>query len=51
MVLAVFSKAFDTVCIKIVITKLHHLIFSKRVIEWSGNYLCSRIHYVQIDDP
>ena len=51
MVLADFSKAFDTVCIKMVITKLHHLIFSKRVIEWSGNYLCSSIHCVQIDDP
>ena len=31
MVLADFSKAFDTVCFKTVITKLHHLGFSKNV--------------------
>ena len=50
MVLADFSKAFDTVCFKTVITKLHHLGFSKNVLEWLANYLCDRRHYVQIDD-
>ena len=50
MVLADFSKAFDTVCIKTVITKLHHLGFSKNVLEWLANYLCGRRQYVQIDD-
>ena len=50
MVLADFSKAFDTVCFKTVITKLHHLGFSKNVLEWLANYLCGRRQYVQIDD-
>ena len=59
MVLADFSKAFDTVCVKMVITKLHHLIFPKGVIEWSGNYLCSimfrlmipshHLHYLSLE--
>lgn len=50
MVLADFSKAFDTVCFKTVIAKLHHLGFSKSILEWLANYLCGRRHYVQIDD-
>lgn len=50
MVLADFSKAFNTVCFKTVITKLHHLGFSKNVLEWLANYLCGRRQYVQIDD-
>ena len=50
MVLADFSKEFDTVCFKTVITKLHHLGFSKNVLEWLANYLCGRRQYVQIDD-
>ena len=50
MLLADFSRAFHTVCFKTVITKLHHLGFSKNVLEWLANYLCSRTHYVQIDD-
>ena len=50
MVLADFSKAFDTVCFKTVITKRHHLGFSKNVLEWLANYLCGRRQYVQIDD-
>lgn len=37
MVLADFSKAFDTVCFKTAITKLHHLGFSKYVLEWLAN--------------
>lgn len=50
MVLAAFSKVFDTVCFKTVITKLHHLGFSKNVLEWLANYLCAGAHHVQIDD-
>ncbi|PFX20980.1 putative RNA-directed DNA polymerase from transposon BS [Stylophora pistillata] len=50
MVLADFSKAVDTFCFKTVITKLHHLGFSKYVLEWLANYLCGRRHYVQIGD-
>ncbi|XP_015759559.1 PREDICTED: uncharacterized protein LOC107338822 [Acropora digitifera] len=50
MVLADFSKAFNTVCFKTLITKLHHLGFSKNVLEWLANYLCGRRQYVQIDD-
>ena len=50
MVQADFSKALDAVCFKTVIAKLHHLGFSKNVLEWLANYLCGRRHYVQIDD-
>lgn len=50
MVLADFSKAFNTFCFKTVISKLHHLGFSKNVLEWLANYLCGRKQYVQIDD-
>ena len=48
MVLADFSKAFDAVCFKTVIIKLHQLGFSNTVLEWLANYLCGRRHYVQI---
>ena len=50
MVLADFSKAFDTVCFKTTINKLYHVGFSKNFLEWLANYLCGRQHYVQIND-
>ena len=34
----------------LLLPKLHHLGFSKNVLEWLANYLCGRRQYVQIDD-
>ena len=51
MVLADFTKAFDTVCFKTLLGKLNRLNFSKSFCMWMSNYLSSRSHYVQIDDP
>ena len=51
MVLADFTKAFDTVCFKtLLLGKLNRLNFSKSFCMWMSNYLSSRSHYVQIDD-
>ena len=50
MVLADFTKAFDTVCFKTLLGKLNRLNFSKSFCMWMSNYLSSRSHYVQIDD-
>lgn len=50
MLLADFSKAFDTVKYKSVLTKLNALGFSKSFLEWSVNYLTGRVQFVQIDD-
>ena len=50
MVLADFSKAFDTVCFKSVITKLHKLNFSKPFLKWIFSYLTDRSQFVQVDD-
>ena len=50
MVLADFSKAFDTVNYKIPITKLSVLGFSKPFLRWLNSYLSDRSHSVQIDD-
>lgn len=48
MVLADFSKAFDTVQYKTLITTLFSLGFSKNF--WLTSYLSNRFHFVQIDD-
>ena len=45
-----FSKAFDTVNYKILITRLSTLGFSKLFLRWSNSYLSDRSHFVQIDD-
>ena len=50
MVLADFSKAFDTVNYKVLITKLSTLGFSKPFLRWLNSYLSDRSHFVQIDD-
>jgi len=50
MVLADFSKAFDTVCFKTVINKMHRVGISKWFLVWLTNYLCDRRHFVQIVD-
>jgi hypothetical protein len=50
MVLADFSKAFDTIKYKTVLTKLNQLGFSNEYLKWTVNYLTGRRHFVQIDD-
>ena len=50
MVLADFSKAFDTVYYKVLITKLSTLGFSKPFLRWLNSYLSDQSHFVQIDD-
>ena len=50
MVLADYSKAFDTVCFKTAIKKMYRLRFSKTFLTGLANYLSDRQHYVQIDD-
>ena len=50
MVMADFSKAFDTVHYGTLLTKLHTLGFSKSFLTWLTSYLSNRSHYVQIDD-
>ena len=44
MVLADFSKAFDTVNYKVLITKLSTLGFSKPFLRWLNSYLSDRSH-------
>ena len=50
MVLADFSKAFDTIKHKTVLEKLGLLGFSKDYLKWTVHYLTDRKHFVQIDD-
>ncbi|XP_048583248.1 uncharacterized protein LOC125562941 [Nematostella vectensis] len=50
VVLADFSKAFDTVAYEVVFKKLHHLGFSKSFLMWVTSYLTGRKQFVQIDD-
>ena len=50
MVLADYSKAFDTVRFKTVLTKLHTLGFSNEFLTWMVHYLSDRRQFVQIDD-
>ena len=50
MVLADFSKAFDTIKYKTVLKKLGLLGFSKDYLKWTIQYLTGRKHFVQIDD-
>ena len=40
MAMADYSKAFDTVRFKSVLTKIHIMGFSKSVLKWMLNYLC-----------
>ena len=50
MVMADFSKAFDTVHYGTLLTKLHTLGFSKSFLTCLTSYLSNCSHYVQIDD-
>ena len=50
MVMADYSKAFDTVDFKTVIRKMNNLGFSKTFMKWLVSYLSERKQYVQIDD-
>ena len=50
MVLANFSKAFDTVCFKTTLKKFYKLGFSKNYLKWLLIYLSGRTQFVQIDD-
>ena len=50
MVLADFSKAFDTVCFKTTLKKFYKLGFSKNYLKWLLSYLSGRTQFVQIDD-
>ena len=50
MVLADFSKAFDTIDYKTLIYKMHALKFSNSFLKWLLNYLDNRHQFVQVDD-
>ena len=50
MIMADFSKAFDTIKYKTVLRKLNLLGFSKAYLRWTINYLTGRSQFVQIDD-
>jgi exonuclease III len=50
MVLADFSKAFDTVNFMTVLHKMSNLGFSRSFMHWIMSYLSERRQYVQIDD-
>ena len=50
MVLADFSKAFDTVCFKTTLKKFNKLVFSKNYLKWLLSYSSGRTQFVQIDD-
>ena len=50
MILADFSKAFDTIKFQNLIKKMSHLGFSKNFLKWTLHYVSKRQQYVQIDD-
>ena len=50
MVLADFSKAFDTISFGTTIMKFYKLGFSKPFLKWLLSYLSGRSQFVQIDD-
>lgn len=50
MVCADYSKAFDTVQFRSVVTEMHGLGFSKSFLQWIINYLTNRQQLVQIND-
>ena len=50
MILADFSKAFDTICFKNLITKMSKLGFSRDFLIWTFNYIMHRKQLAQIDD-
>ena len=50
MLLADYSKAFDTVSYSVIIQKMCKMGFSKPFLSCMTNYMCDRRQYVQIDD-
>ena len=50
MVLADYSKAFDTINFKSVIHKMHSMGFSQNFLRWILSYLMGRRQFVQIND-
>ena len=50
MILADFSKAFDTICFRNLITKMSKLGFSRDFLIWTLNYVMHRKQFVQSDD-
>ena len=50
MVLADFTKAFDTISFSTTIVKFYKLGFSKPFLKWLLSYLSGRSQFVQIDD-
>ena len=50
MVMADFSKTFDTICFRTTLLKLHKLGFTKPSLKWLLSYLCDCCQFVQIDD-
>ena len=50
MILADFSKAFDTICFRNLIIKMSKIGFSRDFLIWTLNYVMHRKQFVQIDD-
>ena len=50
MILADFSKAFDTICFTNFITKMSKLGFPRDFLIWTLNYITHRKQFIQIDD-
>ena len=50
MILADFSKPFDTICLRYLITKMSKQGSSRDFLIWTLNYVLHRKQFVQIDD-
>ena len=50
MILVDFSKAFDSICFRKLITKMRKLGFFRDFLIWTLNYVMHRKQFVQIDD-
>ena len=50
MILADFSKAYDTICFRNLITKMSKLGFPRDFLIWTLNYIAHHKQFVQIDD-
>ena len=50
MILADFSRAFDTICFRNLISKMSKLVFSRDFLMWTLNYVTHSKQFVQIDD-
>ena len=49
MVMADFSKAFDTICFRATLLKVHKLGFTKPSLKWLLSYLCARPPSIRTD--